>query len=494
MPVQHITYFQAHGVQLCHPGYWQPIGGTYAADDSFGVGTSPWNTGLMRTLTLWDYADWNADKREHFPQRLLRYFVVSPVPPRGSATFDFVLRVSPNRDWKNLLGKYREHFQKTFGPVQYKLDARFIATDYLNESQQAISPTNPYGFHGSTRRIDTAEGAKLFCETSIPPLKQANGQGIIVWGQGGDDPRGGMYRPDFDVLPPQVLANWPTIASRFKDAGLKIGVATRPRDMAVRLDWKTDQIISINPDDPGHREMLWRRFENMQKLGCSLFYLDSFGDSFEDVKLMQFLRAKMGPNVLTFCEHQCDAIMPYSGGYSETTFDAEHAEAQMHVIVDRRVLEKLKLQLADVSTALARAGISVTAETIKDNPSFLVDRLAKVTADTLSHIVVRADKEGSIPLAAVASFQTRPIAVPAHYRLWSGEQNWEIYQWLCPGAQMSARLYQVHGKPPEDDLPDAWYFSRHITPLIPADQFRDRLGDAKRMQEKFVGADGEWKQ
>jgi hypothetical protein len=35
---------------------------------------------------------------------------------------------------------------------------------------------------------------------------------------------------------------------------------------------------------------------------------------------MQFLRQKLGPNVLTFCEHQSDTIMPYSGGYSETTF------------------------------------------------------------------------------------------------------------------------------------------------------------------------------
>ena len=25
--------------------------------------------------------------------------------------------------------------------------------------------------------------------------------------------------------------------------------------------------------------------------------------------------------MLTFCEHQCDAMLPYSGGYSETTFD-----------------------------------------------------------------------------------------------------------------------------------------------------------------------------
>ena len=48
-----------------------------------------------------------------------------------------------------------------------------LATDYLNHSQQAVSPTNPYGFHGQHRRIDTPEGAKLFCDAVIPPLKDA---------------------------------------------------------------------------------------------------------------------------------------------------------------------------------------------------------------------------------------------------------------------------------------------------------------------------------
>jgi hypothetical protein len=323
MYVQHISYFQAHGVGLCHPGHWAKIGGSWAADGTAGVGTTPWKTGLARTLTLWDFTDWNPDKREKLPSRRLLYFVIGEVPPRGARTFEFRMRVSPERDWKHLLAPYREHFQKTFGEVRYKADNRWIATDYLNHSQQAVGPQNPYGFHGGHRRIDTPDGAIRFCDTVIPGLKAGNGQGAIVWGQGGDDPRGCMYRPDFDVLPPEVEANWPAIAAAFKDAGLKLGVTTRPRDMCVRQNWKSDLTIDINPDDPGHRAMLWARFKNMMDRGCTLFYLDSFGSSFEDVKMMRFLREKLGPNVLTYCEHQCDAIFPFSGGYSECTLDAE---------------------------------------------------------------------------------------------------------------------------------------------------------------------------
>jgi len=54
MMVQHISYFQAHGVGLCHPGHWSRIGGSYAVDGSIGVGLSPWKTGWNRTLLLWD--------------------------------------------------------------------------------------------------------------------------------------------------------------------------------------------------------------------------------------------------------------------------------------------------------------------------------------------------------------------------------------------------------------------------------------------------------
>jgi hypothetical protein len=188
MSVQHISYFQAHGLNLCHPSFWSKIGGSYAFDDSIGVGVSPWKTGWTRTLLLWDYASWAPDQREKSPDRKLIYFVGTPVPARGTATVDLRLRVSRNRDWKHLLEIYREHFRATFGSVRYEADYRWIASDYLNHSQKAVSPANPYGFHGGHRRIDLSEGVDSFCQTLIPTLTSAGGQGVILWGQGGDDP------------------------------------------------------------------------------------------------------------------------------------------------------------------------------------------------------------------------------------------------------------------------------------------------------------------
>jgi len=408
MMVQHITYFQAHGVQLCHPGDWSKIGGSYAEDDSIGVGLSPWKTGWNRTLLLWDYADWNLGKRELLPDREPIYFAVAPVPARGARTIDLKMRVSPNRDWKHLLEPYREHFQATFGPVRYKADGRWIATDYLNHSPGAIGPDNPYGFHADARRFDEPEGIRKFCDAAIPVLERDKGQGVILWGLGGENPRGAMYRPDFDVLPPEVEANFPTLVERFHRAGLKVGVCTRPSDMAVQRDWKSDQIIAINADNPGHRDMLLRRFQNMTKRGCTLFYLDSFGSDLEHVKLMKFLREQLGPNILTFCEHQCDAIMPFSGGYSETTF--------------------------------------------------------------------HPPQPGEEP----------------QYDLWSGQQNWEIYQWLAPGAQMASRLMQeVPKNPVWKESPDAFFYRNRVTPLLPVSDFQ-RADEVGKVQSKHLDAAGVW--
>jgi hypothetical protein len=377
-------------------------------DGTFGVGVSPWKTGWTRSLILWDYGSWEPNAREKLPRRRLIYFVGAPIPARGARTIDLRLRVSRNRDWRHLLAPYREHFRATFGPVRYDADYRWIASDYMNHSQQAVSPTNPYGFHGGHHRLDLAEGADAFCRTLIPALKSHGGQGVILWGQGGDDPRGAMYRPDFDILPPEVERNWPTLDRQFREAGLRLGVAARPADLALRLDWKQDQVIPINADDPDHREMLWRRFQRTIDRGCTLFYLDSFGADLEHVKLMRFLRERMGRKVLCFTEHQCDAILPYSGGYSETTFHA-----------------------------------------------------------------------------------TGPGG--PEYRVWSGVENWRIYQWLVPGAELVSRLYQVEGPMPKDFQPvDEFFYRQRITPLVPVSDFR-RLPGLKDIQGIYVDTQGKWK-
>ncbi len=318
MPVWHISYLQATEGGCFHPSHLNRIGGSYATGKDFGVGLSPAGQTLRRTLFLWDLPDWS--KQEVKNPRHLSFFVAEAVPAGGANSFQFILRLSREKRWSHLLEPYRDYFQKVLGPVRYQADYRLLAVAHVNRNVESISPENPYGFHGGFRRLDLAEGVKAFCDTLVPALKTANGHGVIIWGQSGTDPRGAMYRPDFDVLPPEVKRNWTVIDRRFREAGLRHGVCTRPGEMAVRIDWQKDGTVRINPEDGQQLELLWQRFKNMMELGCSLFYLDSFGARWEDVKIMQFLREKMGPGIQTFAEHQCDAIMPFTGAYTETDF------------------------------------------------------------------------------------------------------------------------------------------------------------------------------
>ncbi len=324
MPVWHMSYLAHVKLEAFHPALINKIGGSCASDGEVGVGVTPLATGVDRSLVFWDYDDWNAGRRENVPRRWLSYLRPKPVEPGGALTFRIKLRVSPNTAWQHLLAPYKEHFLATYGPRRYRADDhRLVAVAHVNRNRESITAENPYGFHGGFRRLDLSEGVEELCDLLIPALKKANGQGVIFWGQGGEHPRGAMYRPDFDVLPPEVEANWKTLAARFRQAGLKLGVCTRPRHMAVQLDWNTDGTIDINPDDPQHLAILWGRYRRMIDRGATMFYLDSFGSSLEDVKTMRYLREKMGPDVQTYAEHACDAILPYSGLYTETDFWAK---------------------------------------------------------------------------------------------------------------------------------------------------------------------------
>ncbi len=323
LPVWHASYLRATGLGAFHPSHLNRIGGSYATDGAVGVGVSPRYRELQRSLLFWDWDAWNPDKPERRANRWLCYLRPEPIPPGGALTFEMALRVSPNTDWRHLLTPYKTLFRATYSDPRYRRDFRSVAVAHLNRNRESIGPNNPYGFHGGFRRLDLPEQVAALCDLVIPGLKTANGHGLILWGHGGQEPRGQMYRADFDVLPPAVATNWPALAARFREAGLGLGVTTRPRHIHLRQDWESDLTVDINAGDPRHLEMLWQRFRNMIDRGCTLFYLDSFGSSFDDVTIMRFLRERMGPGIQTYAEHACDVMAVYSAFYSETDFWAK---------------------------------------------------------------------------------------------------------------------------------------------------------------------------
>jgi len=302
-----------------HPSFENRIGGSYATDETFGVGLTPLNTGLAFTGFFWwgDQAGPNA--------RRMVYIRPQEIPAGGALTFEMLMRISPNTDWKHLLDPYKQHFARTFGhptlgPVHYKADFRPMASMSIAD-EPSITKDNPLGFHGEARRVDLPEGMKRFCDMVVPGLVEGNGQGMIIWALGGWDPRGAMYRPDFDILPPPVEQNIPQMRQAFKACNVRMGVCTRPGEIAFRGTWTQDWTVRINPDDPQHLEIMWGRFEKMIDQGFTLFYLDTFGSSLDDIKAMRFYRQKMGPDIQTFVEHPCDVMLAYSGAYMELNYN-----------------------------------------------------------------------------------------------------------------------------------------------------------------------------
>jgi len=222
----HVSYLQHHGAGLCYPSFATRIGGSYAVGDGFGVGLSPGEPAPERWLFWWDYVSWAADQRDKVPQRTLHWLVPAEVPPSGARTFVLRLRVSAKSDWRHLLAPYKAWFAKAHGEVRYKADHRPMLQTCANKAVEYITPQNPYGFHDGARRLDLAEGVAKYCEWLIADMRKARCQGVLFWGQGGENPRGAMYRPDFDILPPEVEAHWPTLVKRFGDAGLRMACAS----------------------------------------------------------------------------------------------------------------------------------------------------------------------------------------------------------------------------------------------------------------------------
>ena len=359
LPCWHHSYLQAAENNIFHPNHNNQIGGTWGVGEGFGVGTSPAPVRMVQTLTHWEYGDWN--ERAQGPVRWLAYFRRCEIPPGGAMRLGLRLRVSTRTDWRHLLAPYKAFFRETCGRFQYDTtDNRPIVMACINHSQRAIGKDNPYGFHGGHRRVDLAKGARAFADETIRILKAARGQGTLIWGLSGDHPRGAMYRPDFDCLPEEVLQNWPTIVRRYQEAGLKIGVCTRPRHIPWPETYHKDTVVDLNPADPRHLELLWKRFKTMIDRGCTLFYLDSFGSAFVDVQIMRYLRRQMGPGIQTYAEHPCDAIAPLTGFYTETDAHKDEEDGRQREVYQPRTslrfLEICRWLLDGPVPAVSRGG------------------------------------------------------------------------------------------------------------------------------------------
>jgi hypothetical protein len=318
LPNWHPTYTAAGGINLMHPASVR-IGGSYAVGDGFGVGAAPHDAGLNPQALAWDW-DWSEGKREADAGRTPNLYVNAQIPAGGARTFSVTFRFSPDADWKHLLEPYRRHLHATLGDKTWyeSLSNLPWVQGIANGPESSRSATNPYGFDPH-HRLDSPAGVINYHAAVARYMRGFAAQGLVLWGQSGQSPRNAMYRPDFDVLPPDVAPNFRRLADFLKEQGMRLGATARPGQMATPLDWTTDTVVGVDPAMQDHLELLARRFNTMIGLGATVFYLDSAGNRMDDVAILRALRngvgkqPAIGRNVQTLVEHPSDVVVPFTG-------------------------------------------------------------------------------------------------------------------------------------------------------------------------------------
>jgi hypothetical protein len=300
------------GPSMFHPSRITPLGAAFVRDDDFGF--SVYSPSEFDHVSLFD-AMGTDDKP--IPTQCEPHFL-SPVHlPAGKAVdMDVVFRVSADRSMPHLLGGYKKLYDEHFPSMYFKPDTRAVAA-FADSGAGFVSRSNPFGFNGAFRRLDSDAGTRAYIRAVAPAIKRAGMLGIIFWSPGGYDPP--MYPPDFDQFPAAVAQNIPTLVDGLKNKfGLHVGLCARCGDGVIRQPGKDPVVYRLSSTNAEQMQTMVNRFHHAMDMGFDLFYLDSFGaESPDDIEILKKVRATVGPDVQLYTETGSDLTLPYAGRYCE---------------------------------------------------------------------------------------------------------------------------------------------------------------------------------
>lgn len=242
------------------------------------------------------------------------------IPAGSSLKLSLSLRFGePSDDLQNLSGDILRKFQDAYPfqlewPSHAPIGALFLATSQKHPER------NPRGWFLNAPDVDvTTESGLLawrqrllkFADDSVKVLKDIGAQGMITW-----DPEGEEYASSVYYGAPQLTA---TLApetefvsggaqkaideyfAKFRDAGLRTGIAIRPQELIFLSAGPTQQFI----DDPLNQLSMKVRYAR-RRWGCTLFYIDSTVDKDHkalSADIMRELHAE-NPGVLLIPENK----------------------------------------------------------------------------------------------------------------------------------------------------------------------------------------------
>jgi hypothetical protein len=306
------SYLAANIANAFHPGTWSPLAASYARDGHWGL--SLHCKSHFDKLTLFNA--YLPSPKNGLPPRLadVCLYICDTVPPQSTRTIDVTMRLTTQTDLPTLLASYMRDFRAFAGPMRYTPDDR-PWLQFTSFNKVWVRPDNPRGYADADHRLDTPWGIARYEWRMTPSID--NTQGTIFWQPQGYNPRGGEYRPDFDIWPPPVQANLPRLIGWYQSHGLRFGLCARPAVTILPAGPTSDRLVPVNPGDPSQMADLMSRFDHVTAMGVSAFYLDSFGVDLNSYRIMQRIRQHLGSSIPTYSEMTSDLMLPYSGVYTE---------------------------------------------------------------------------------------------------------------------------------------------------------------------------------
>jgi len=305
------SYLMANSTEAHHPGIWCPLAVSYARDSNYGVALHC--KSHFDSPTLFEASRFTANGVPTVADITLYLWDVS-VAPGGKLVVDITIHLTTQTDLASLVSSYVRDFRAFAGAMRYQPDdrpwLRFTSFD-----QQFVTPQDPLGYNGDTRRFDTPLGIQRFEDMVYPSVGVT--QGTIFWQPQGFNPRGGQYRPDFDVWPQSVAANLPGLIQWYKSMGLKFGLCARCGKYVEPAGPVVDAVKEIDGNNPAQMATLLSRFDAVQKLGVNAYYMDDLGTDLNSYHIVRQVREHIGPGIPTYTEFTSDLLLPYSGVYTE---------------------------------------------------------------------------------------------------------------------------------------------------------------------------------
>ena len=245
---------------------------------------------------------------------------IADIPSGKSVKLSLSLRLgTPSAEVQSLSGDVLTKFSAAY-PFQVEWPSRAPIGALFLATSQDHPERNPRGWFMNAQDIDVTTKIGLtawrhrllkFADDSVKVLKDIRAQGMITWDPEGEEYANSVYygapqltdalAPETDFVSRGTLKVIDEYFAKFKNAGLRTGVAIRPQEIVFRDRAPVQQFV----DDPLSQLRMKVRYARM-RWGCTLFYIDSTVDANQkalSADVMQALHAE-NPGVLFIPENK----------------------------------------------------------------------------------------------------------------------------------------------------------------------------------------------